>query len=59
MNEQDYRAVETMVLSGLDLDALCRVFPAFDKDALRMVYESVKETVAKLTGVTEPKCNCS
>ena len=29
MNEQDWRAVETMVLSGLDLEALYTVFPGF------------------------------
>ena len=57
MNEQDERAVETMVLSGLDLEALCAVFPGFDPEAIRRVYESVK-------GVTEPervpvKVNCS
>ncbi len=57
MNEQDWRAVETMVLSGLDIEALCAVFPGFDEEAIRRVYESVK-------GVTEAervpvKLNCS
>ena len=57
MNEQDWRAVEIMVLSGLDIEALCAVFPGFDEEAIRRVYESVK-------GVTEPdrvpvKLNCS
>jgi len=57
MNEQDWRAVETMVLSGLDIEALCAVFPGFDEEAIRRVYESVK-------GVTEAervpvKANCS
>ncbi len=57
MNEQDWRAVETMVLSGLDIEALCAVFPGFDTEAIKRVYESVK-------GVTEAervpvKLNCS
>ena len=57
MNEQDWRAVETMVLSGLDIEALCAVFPKFDPEAIKRVYESVK-------GDTEPervpvKVNCS
>lgn len=57
MNEQDWRAVETMVLCGLDIEALCAVFPSFDPEAIRRVYESIK-------GVTEPervpvKLNCS
>ena len=57
MNEQDWRAVETMVLSGLSLEALCTVFPGFDPEAIKRVYESVK-------GVTEAekvpvKLNCS
>ena len=57
MNEQDGRAVETMVLSGLDIEALCAVFPKLDPEAIKRVYESVK-------GVTEAekvpvKLNCS
>ena len=57
MNEQDWRAVETMVLSGLDIEALCAVFPGFDPEAIKRVYESIK-------GVTEldrvsVKLNCS
>ena len=57
MNEQDWRAVVTMVLSGLDIEALCAVFPGFDPEAIRRVYESIK-------GVTEAervtvKVNCS
>ena len=57
INEQDFRAIETMVLSGLDLEALCAVFPSFDPEAIKRVYESVK-------GVTEAervpvKVNCS
>lgn len=57
MTEQDWRAVETMVLSRLDMEALCAVFPGFDPEAIRRVYESVK-------GVTEAerapvRVNCS
>ena len=57
MNEQDWRAVETMVLSGLDIEALCAVFPGFDPEAIRRVYESVKAvTEAERVPV---KLNCS
>ena len=57
MNKQNWRAVETMVLSGLDIEALCAVFLGFDEEAIKRVYESVK-------GVTEAerapvKVNCS
>ncbi len=57
MNEQDWRAVETMVLSGLDIEALCAVFPSFDPEAIKRVYESVKGvTGAERASV---KVNCS
>ena len=59
MNEQDWRAVETMVLSGLDLEALCTIFPTFDKEALKRVYESVKGTLEVQGGTVERKLNCS
>lgn len=59
MNEQDWRAVETMVLSGLALEALCGIFPAFDKEALKLVYESVKGTSVAAAAGNEIKCNCS
>ena len=57
INDQDKRAIETMILSGLSLEALCAVFPGFDEEAIKRVYESVK-------GVTEAerapvKVNCS
>ena len=57
MNEQDWRAVETMVLSGLDLEALYAVFPGFAKEAIERVYESVRgHTEAEKVPV---KVNCS
>ena len=58
MNEQDWRAVETMVLSGLDLEALCAIFPAFDREALKRVYDSVKGAPVAVTAGGEIKCNC-
>ena len=51
MNDQDWRAVETMVLSGLELEVLCAIFPGFDPEAIKRVYESVK-------GVTEAESAC-
>ena len=59
MNEQDWRAVETMVLSGLDLEALYSIFPAFDREALKRVFESVKGSSVAVTAGGEIKCNCS
>ena len=59
MNEQDWRAVETMVLSGLDLEALYAIFPAFEREALKMVYESVKGSPVAVSAGGEIKCNCS
>ena len=57
MNEQDWRAVETMVLSGLDLEALYAVFPGFAKEAIEKVYESLRgHTEAEKVPV---KVNCS
>ena len=57
MNEQDWRAVETMVLCGLDLEALCAVFPGFDTEAIRRVYESVKGVIE--ADRAPVKVNCS
>ena len=59
LNEQDRRAVETMVHMGLDLETLWAIFPKFDEEALRMVYESVKGNIEAYIGITEPICNCS
>jgi len=57
MNEQDWRAVETMALSGLDIEALCAVFPGFDPEAIKRAYESIKGVVgAERVPV---KLNCS
>lgn len=42
INEQDWRAIENMVLSGLPLEALCAVFPGFDPEEIKRAYESVK-----------------
>ena len=60
MNEQDWRAVETMVLSGLTLEALYAIFPAFNHEAIDRVYESVKGVAGADRGPTEGlKTNCS
>ena len=57
MNEQDWRAVETMVLSGLDLEALYAVFPNFAREAIKRVYETVKPVTRPEK--TPVKANCS
>ena len=60
MNEQDWRAVETMVLSGLTPEALYAIFPAFSHEAIDRVYESVKGSTEAGRGLTEGlKTNCS
>ena len=59
INEQDCRAVETMILSGVALEALYSLFPGFDRDALTAVYKSVKGTLEGQESMVEPKRNCS
>ena len=59
INEQDCRAIETMVLSGVDLEALYCLFPGFDRDALTAVYESVKAVHDGQGEAAERKLNCS
>ena len=44
MNEQDKRAVETMILSGMEKEALYAIFPAFSHEAIDEVYESANAT---------------
>ena len=59
MNEQDRRAVETMVLSGMGKEALYAIFPTFSHEAIDDVYESVKAVTEADKAVIEVKCNCS
>ncbi len=59
INEQDCRAIETMVLSGIPLEALYSLFPGFDRDALTAVYESVKAVPDGQGEAVERKLNCS
>ena len=59
INNQDKRAVETMILSGMDKEALYAIFPTFSHEAIDEVYESVKAVTETDRVPTEIKCNCS
>ncbi len=58
INDQDRRAIETMVLSGLDMETLQGLFPRVPEDELKLIYEGAKkEPVQEEGGVIS--CNCS
>ncbi len=38
MNEQDCRAVENMVLTGMDLEGLYACFPKFPREEIERIY---------------------
>lgn len=42
MKEQDKRAVESMCRCGLDLEGVIAVFPAFPKEDVMAIYNSVR-----------------
>ena len=46
-----------MVLSGLDVEALCAVFPGFDPEAIKRVYESVKGVTGEERVPVKPNCS--
>ncbi len=58
INDQDRRAIETMILSGLDMEALQGLFPRVPEEELKLIYESVKKAPAPEDG-GGISCNCS
>ncbi len=44
MNEQDKRAVEQLVMTGMSLEALYSCFPKFPKEAIEEIYKAGKST---------------
>ena len=58
MNEQDKRAVEGLAKCGIDLDGLCRSFPAFPQEEIKAVYENVHNEQGN-ADEPEIKMNCS
>ena len=43
LSEQDTRAVEAMVRCNMELDDLCDMFPAFEREDISGVIQSVSE----------------
>lgn len=42
MNDQDKRAVEQMVMTGMSLEALYSCFPKFPKEVIEEIYNAGK-----------------
>lgn len=59
MKEQDKRAVESMCRCGLDLEGVIAVFPAFPKEDIAAIYNSVKGLGAGVDGELNISINCS
>lgn len=58
MNDQDKRAVESC-RCGLELEGVIAVFPAFSKEDVMAVYNSVKGLGAGVDGKPNVSINCS
>ena len=43
LSEQDTRAVEAMVRCNMELDDLCDIFPAFEREDISAVIQAVSE----------------
>lgn len=59
MKEQDKRAIESMCRCGLDLEGVISVFPAFPKEDVMAVYNSVKGLDAGTDEGSDISMNCS
>ena len=59
MNEQDRRAVESMTLTGMDLEALCACFPKFPKEEIEKIYNEVTNKPEDNTDSNVISVNCS
>lgn len=59
INDQDRRAIETMIYSGLELKALYAVFPKISREAIENVYKDMKADAGRLVEMPVLKCNCS
>ena len=44
MREQDIRAVETMCMTGIGLEALLKLFPKFPEDVIAGIFERIRQT---------------
>ena len=58
INDQDRRAIETMILSGLEMEALQGLFPRVPEEELKLIYEGVMKEPASEDG-GGISCNCS
>lgn len=59
MKEQDKRAIESMCRCGLDIEGVISVFPAFPKEDVRAIYNSVKGLDSGTDGELNISMNCS
>lgn len=59
MKEQDKRAVESMCRCGLDLEGVIAVFPAFPKEDVMAIYNSVRGLDTGADGKLNISINCS
>lgn len=48
MNNQDKRAVETMVQCGCDLDALCNMFPKVPREHIVEIWNYIHDAGANM-----------
>lgn len=60
LREQDARAVEAMVRCNMEIEELCDMFPAFNKEDIQQVIEEVKnESVVDVSDMHSVSVNCS
>lgn len=59
MNDQDKRTVESMCRCGLELEGVIAVFPAFPREDVMAVYNSVKGLGTGVDGKPNVSINCS
>ena len=59
MNKQDERAVESMCLCGLSLDAIASCFPHFPKKEIKAIYDRIKGTTKSDDNNGQISINCS
>lgn len=61
MDERDYRVIENMARTGMDLEDLCSTFKRFPADEIEQIYNDVKKERDAINnmGSVGIKCNCS
>ena len=60
LSEQDTRAVEAMVRCNMELDDLCDMFPAFEREDISAVIQAVsEEKIGGYPDMHSVSMNCS